>query len=82
MPPKRKPKPLSTAQIEAMLGGDSDSEDDNIDEIFGPGVDLEDDIPQDEALASGAGAGAGAGDGDDIEDNVESKYSILSIQLL
>ena len=51
MPPK--PKSLSNAQIEALLTRDSDSEDD-LDEIFGPGVELDDEAKDLPSTSGGA----------------------------
>ena len=56
MPPKG-PK-LTNAQIEALLEVESGSEDEDFDEIFGPGVDLDD--PEEglnQVLPSGSGEG-------------------------
>ena len=77
MPPK--PKPLSTAQIEALLTGDSDSEDD-LDEIFGPGVELDDeakDLPSTsggaQAIPSTSGDANFENHPDNFDNHVESK---------
>ena len=37
-----KVKKLTDAQIETMINAESDKDDDDLDEIFGPGVELED----------------------------------------
>lgn len=82
MPPKKK---LSKEQIEAMLGGDSDSDNDDLEEIFGPGVELEDDQDVSQSLPSTSGAGAQTGAGDstnenayDSENELESKYQFFA----
>ena len=92
MPPKPQRKlgqKLTEAQIEALLE-DSDSDDDDLDEIFGPGIDLEDteqdlaqtEVPQD--LPSGSGEARTENEDekfdanlDNYDNDVESKYSIL-----
>ena len=81
MPPKQ--KPLSTSQIEAMLEGESDFEDD-FEEIFGPRVELEEeeeDIPSTstEPQASTSAGAQTSGDAqiedhpDNYDNHVESK---------
>ena len=68
-----KPKALSTAQIKALLGRDSDSED-NCDEIFGPGVELDDeDLPSTSSGAQGSAAAGAQASGDaDVEGNPDN----------
>ena len=77
MPPKK--NNLSKAQIEAMMNRDSDSEDENYEEIFGPGVELEDteqDLAQPLPSASGA---ADVNDDDNVANEIESKHQNLLI---
>ena len=71
MPPK--PKSLSNAQIEALLTGDSDSEDD-IDEIFGPGVELDDEEVQDLPSTSGGAQAIPSTSGDANFENHPDNY--------
>ena len=78
MPPKPQRKlgqKLTEAQIEALLE-DSDSGDDDLDEIFGPGIDLEDteqDLAQAEVLQDlPSGSGEARTENEDNENESQS----------